>query len=122
MINSAYQRIFCQLSDLIMYAVIETGGKQHKVEEGQTLLIDLISDDKKKITFDNVLLDSDDKTVEIGQPYLSNVKVTAKIVEEVKGTKISIIRFRRRKHSMRKQGHRVKYTKIEIDKIKLESK
>ena len=48
-----------------MYAVIETGGKQHKVEEGQTLLIDLISDDKKKITFDNVLLYSDDKTVEI---------------------------------------------------------
>ena len=45
-----------------MYAVIETGGKQHKVEEGQTLLIDLISDDKKKITFDNVLLYSDDKT------------------------------------------------------------
>ena len=122
MINSAYQRIFCQLSDLIMYAVIEKGGKQHKVEEGQTLLIDLISDDKKKITFDNVLLYSDDKTVEIGQPYLSNVKVTAKIVEEVKGTKISILRFRRRKHSMRKQGHRAKYTKIEIDKIKLESK
>ena len=121
MINSAYQRIFCQLSDLIMYAVIETGGKQHKVEEGQTLLIDLISDNKKKITFDNVLLYSDDKTVEIGQPYLSNVKVTAKIVEEVKGTKISILRFRRRKHSMRKQGHRAKYTKIEIDKIKLES-
>ena len=122
MINSAYQRIFCQLSDLIMYAVIETGGKQHKVEEGQTLLIDLISDDKKKITFDNVLLYSDDKIVEIGQPYLSNVKVTAKIIDEVKGTKLSILRFRRRKHSMRKQGHRTKYTKIEIDKIKLESK
>ena len=122
MINSAYQRIFCQLSDLIMYAVIETGGKQHKVEEGQTLLIDLISDDKKKITFDNVLLYSDDKTVEIGQPYLSNVKVTAKIIEEVKGTKLSILRFRRRKHSMRKQGHRAKYSKIEIDRIKLESK
>ena len=122
MINSAYQRIFCQLSDLIMYAVIETGGIQHIVEEGQTLLIDLISDDKKKITFDNVLLYSDDKTVEIGQPYLSNVKVTAKIIDEVKGTKLSILRFRRRKHSMRKQGHRAKYTKIEIDKIKLESK
>ena len=74
----------------------------------------------KKITFDNVLLYSDDKTVEIGQPYLSNVKVTAKIIDEVKGTKLSILRFRRRKHSMRKQGHRAKYTKIEIDKIKLE--
>ena len=84
MINSAYQRIFCQLSDLIMYAVIETGGKQHKVEEGQTLLIDLISDSKKKITFDNVLLYSDDKTVEIGQPYLSNVRLLQRLLTKLK--------------------------------------
>ena len=106
-----------------MYAVIETGGKQHKVEKGMILSVDLLKDEVgKKITFDNVLLYSDDKTVEIGQPYLSNVKVTAKIIDEVKGTKLSILRFRRRKHSMRKQGHRAKYTKIEIDKIKLESK
>ena len=67
-----------------MYAVIETGGKQHKVEEGQTLLIDLISDDKKKITFDNVLLYSDDKNVEIGQPYLSNVKLLQRLLKKLK--------------------------------------
>ena len=105
-----------------MYAVIETGGKQHKVEEGQTLLIDLISDDKKKITFDNVLLYVDGDKVEVGQPYLSNVKVTAEVKDTVKGEKISILRFRRRKHSMRKIGHRSKFTQIEIKNIKLESK
>ena len=106
-----------------MYAVIETGGKQHKVEKGMVLSIDLTKDEVgKKITFDNVLLYVDGDKVEIGQPYLSNVKVTAEVKDVVKSEKISILRFRRRKHSMRKQGHRAKYTKIEIDKIKLESK
>ena len=106
-----------------MYAVIETGGKQHKVEKGMVLSIDLTKDEVgKKITFDNVLLYVDGDKVEVGQPYLTNVKVTAEVKDVVKSEKISILRFRRRKHSMRKQGHRAKYTKIEIDKIKLESK
>ena len=61
-----------------MYAVIESGGKQHKVEKGMTLPVDLLKDEPgAKITFENVLLYVDDKNVEIGQPYLSNVKVTA---------------------------------------------
>ena len=106
-----------------MYAVIEKGGKQHKVEKGMVLSIDLTKDEVgKKITFDNVLLYVDGDKVEVGQPYLTNVKVTAEVKDVVKSEKISILRFRRRKHSMRKQGHRAKYTKIEIDKIKLESK
>ncbi len=54
--------------------------------------------------------------------YILMMRLSKKIIDEVKGTKLSILRFRRRKHSMRKQGHRAKYTKIEIDKIKLESK
>jgi len=106
-----------------MYAVIETGGKQHKVEKGMILSIDLIKDEVgKKITLDNVLLYADDKNVEIGQPYLSNVKVTAEVKSIVKSDKISILRFRRRKHSMRKVGHRAKHTQIEIKNIKLEAK
>ena len=109
--------------DYIMYAVIETGGKQHKVEKGMVLSVDLLKDDVgKKITFDNVLLYVDGKNVEVGQPYLSNVKVTAEIKDTVKGEKISILRFRRRKHSMRKSGHRAKHSKVEIKNIKLESK
>ena len=76
----------------------------------------------RKITFDNVLLYVDGDKVEVGQPYLSNVKVTAEVKDTVKGEKISILRFRRRKHSMRKIGHRSKFTQIEIKNIKLESK
>ena len=106
-----------------MYAVIETGGKQHKVEKGMVLSIDLTKDEVgKKITFDNVLLYVDEKNVEVGQPYLSNVKVTAEVKDIVKSDKISILRFRRRKQSMRKVGHRAKHTQIEIKNIKLEAK
>ena len=106
-----------------MYAVIETGGKQHKVKKGMILSIDLLKDDVgKKITFDNVLLYVDGDNVEVGQPYLDNVKVTAEVKDVVKADKISILRFRRRKHSMRKIGHRTKHSKVEIKNIKLESK
>ena len=106
-----------------MYAVIETGGKQHKVEKGMILSIDLLKDDVgKKITFDSVLLYVDGDNVEVGQPYLDNVKVTAEVKDVVKADKISILRFRRRKHSMRKIGHRAKHSKVEIKNIKLESK
>ena len=109
--------------DYIMYAVIETGGKQHKVEKGMVLSVDLLKDEVgKKITFDNVLLYVDGDNVEVGQPYLDNVKVTAEVKDVVKAEKISILRFRRRKHSMRKIGHRAKHSEIEIKNIKLESK
>ena len=107
-----------------MYAVIESGGKQHKVEKGMILPVELLKDEPgTKITFDNVLLDvDDDNNVEIGQPYLSNVKVTAEVVDVVKSDKISILRFRRRKHSMTKTGHRARHSQVEIKDIKLESK
>ncbi len=106
-----------------MYAVIETGGKQHKVEKGMVLSVDLLKDEVgKKITFDNVLLYVDGDNVEVGQPYLENVKVTAEVRDIVKGDKISILRFRRRKYSMTKVGHRAKHSQIEIKNIKLESK
>ena len=74
------------------------------------------------IRYDNVLLYVDGDKVEVGQPYLDNVKVTAEIKDVVKAEKISILRFRRRKHSMRKIGHRAKHSEIEIKNIKLESK
>ena len=103
-----------------MYAVIESGGKQHKVEKGMKLSVDLLRDEHgKKIIFDNVLLYVDGDNVEIGQPYLSNVKVSAEIIDKIKAKKISILRFRRRKHSMRKIGHRAKYSQIEIKDIKV---
>ena len=102
-----------------MYAVVELSGKQHKVEVDQTLDIDLQKAEKgSKITFENVLLLADGDNVQIGQPYLENASVTAEVMDIVKGEKLSILRFRRRKHSMRKIGHRQKFTKIQIKEIK----
>ena len=103
-----------------MYAVIETGGKQHKVELGQVLNIDLIKTEiGKEHAFKNVMLYVDEDNVDIGQPYIKNAKVIAEVIDEVKDNKISILRFRRRKHSMRKIGHRQKYTQVKIKEIKL---
>ena len=106
-----------------MYAVIEAGGKQHKVELGQVLEVDLMQEESgADHAFENVMLYVDGDDVQIGQPYIENASVVAEIVEEVKGEKVSILRFRRRKHSMRKIGHRAKHSEIEIKNIKLESK
>ena len=103
-----------------MYAVIEAGGKQHKVELGQTLEIDLMQEESgADHAFENVMLYVDGDDVQIGQPYIKNAKVVAEIVEEVKGNKVSILRFRRRKNSMRKIGHRQRYTQIKIKEIKV---
>ena len=101
-----------------MYAVIEAGGKQHKVELGQVLEVDLMQEESGvDHAFENVMLYVDGDDVQIGQPYIENAKVVAEIVEEVKGEKVSILRFRRRKHSMRKIGHRQIYTQIKIKEI-----
>ena len=104
--------------EITMYAVIEAGGKQHKVELGQVLEVDLMHEESgADHAFENVMLYVDGDDVQIGQPYIENAKVVAEIVEEVKGKKISILRFRRRKHSMRKIGHRQRYTQIKIKEI-----
>ena len=98
--------------------VIEAGGKQHKVELGQVLEVDLMQEESGvEHAFENVMLYVDGDDVQIGQPYIENAKVVAEIVEEVKGEKVSILRFRRRKHSMRKIGHRQRYTQIKIKEI-----
>ena len=104
--------------EITMYAVIEAGGKQHKVELGQVLEVDLMQEESgADHAFENVMLYVDGDDVQIGQPYIENASVVAEIVEEVKGEKVSILRFRRRKHSMRKIGHRQRYTQIKIKEI-----
>ncbi|MEC7912325.1 MAG: 50S ribosomal protein L21 [Pseudomonadota bacterium] len=102
-----------------MYAVIEAGGKQHKVEVGQTLEVDLMSEEAgADYAFDTVMLYVDGDKVQIGQPYIKNAKVVAEILSEVKGEKLSILRFRRRKNSKRKFGHKQRYTQLKIKEIK----
>ena len=106
--------------EITMYAVIEAGGKQHKVELGQVLEVDLMQEESgTDYAFENVMLYVDGDNVQIGQPYVKNAKVVAELVEEVQADKVTILRFRRRKHSMRKIGHRQKYTQIKIKEIKV---
>jgi len=102
-----------------VYAIIEDGAHQYKVEEGQTLEIQLhdLPDGQRTLEFGNVLMVSDGENVKIGQPYVDGAKVTATVAGEVKGDKIDVIKFRRRKGYQRKVGHRQRYLRIHIDKI-----
>ena len=107
-----------------MYAVIEQGGKQYKVAEGETLKIDLtdVATDATTMELDKVLFVSDGKDIKLGSPYVEGAKVIAsfkKTAEEavVKGPKLYPMNFRRRKNSKRRIGHRQKYLEVMIDKI-----
>ncbi len=107
-----------------MYAVIEQGGKQYKVTDGDSLNIEMtdISPGAKTIELDKVLFVSDGEKVKIGTPYLKGAKVIASFkptAEEslVKGKKLYPMHFRKRKNSRRRIGHRQKYLQVIIDKI-----
>lgn len=101
-----------------MYAVIETGGKQYRVEQGQSIKVEkLNADEGASVEIDKVLLVADGDDVRIGAPYLEGGKVTATVKSHGRGRKIRIIKFRRRKHSRTTQGHRQAYTELEITGI-----
>ncbi len=99
-------------------AVIKVGGKQFIVSEKETLLVDLLPQGTKELELDALMLISGDK-VEVGTPVVKGVKVSAKVVDElVKGEKIRVIRYKSKKRVHKENGHRQKYTKIEIASIK----
>lgn len=107
-----------------MYAVIEQGGKQYKIAEGDCINIELtdVSPDAKTMELDKVLLVNDDKKVKIGTPYLKGAKVVVsfKTTAEgsvVKGKKLYPMHLRKRKHSRKRIGHRQKYLQVVVDKI-----
>jgi large subunit ribosomal protein L21 len=103
-----------------MYAVIMTGGKQHKVTIGETLEIEKISQEPGEIvTFDHLLLVGQDDNIQIGTPEVVGAKVIAEVVSQARQDKVRIIKFRRRKHYMKRQGHRQYYTKVKITDIKV---
>lgn len=103
-----------------MYAVIKSGGKQYKVVEGEILKLEKISQEAgKKIIFKEVLMVADEDNVEIGSPLIAKASVEAKILSHGKSKKVNIIKFKRRKHYMKQQGHRQLFTEVKIDKIKL---
>ena len=101
-----------------MYAVIETGGKQHKVTEGEILRVEKIDAEVgTEITFDKVMMVKKDDTVMVGKPYVDNASVTAEIVEQGKHKKIIVFKYKRKKNYQRKKGHRQQYTALRIKAI-----
>lgn len=101
-----------------MYAIIETGGKQYRVTEGQILSVEkLEAEVGNSVDFDRVLLVGAGESIKVGAPFLAGVKVVAEVVKHGRGDKVHIIRFKRRKHQMKKQGHRQDYTQVKIVKV-----
>jgi len=101
-----------------MYAVIKTGGKQYRVEEGQTIRVEKLDGETgSSIDLDEVLMVANGEDVKIGTPLVANGKVSADIVEHGRGDKVRIIKFNRRKHFRKQMGHRQSYTAIKITGI-----
>ena len=102
-----------------MYAIIETGGKQLKVEAGDAIFVEKLEVEAgEKVTFDKVILVSNEGKVEVGNPYVKGMKVEGKVVSHGKGKKIIVFKMKAKKNYRRKQGHRQPYTKVEITSIK----
>jgi large subunit ribosomal protein L21 len=103
---------------LAMYAVISTGGKQYRVEEGNTVRVEKLPGELgDTFSFDSVLLFSDGENIQIGKPNLENVRVHCRIVEQDKQRKILVFKFKRRKRFRKKAGHRQPYTALKVDRI-----
>lgn len=98
-----------------MYAIIETGGKQLKVEKGQKIFVEKL-DAEKEVTFDKVLMVSDEKTL-IGEPYVKGAKVVCSVLEHGKGKKIIVFKYKPKKRYKKKKGHRQPFTKLLVEDI-----
>ena len=101
-----------------MYAVIKSGGKQHKVSEGEEILLEKISlDEGEVIEFSEVLAINKDGTLNVGRPLLEGAIVKGKVINHLKTKKVNIIKMKRRKDYRKKQGHRQNLTKVKIESI-----
>ena len=102
-----------------MYAIIEDGSKQFIVKEGDRLDLELhdLAEGQETLQFDKVLLVRDGDRVQVGRPYVAGAKVTAEVQGELRGAKIDIVKFRRRKGYHLKKGHRQDYLRVTITKI-----
>lgn len=101
-----------------MYAIIVTGGKQYKVQQGDVLFVEkLEAEEGAEVKFDTVLAVGEEGAVKFGAPSVEGASVAAKVVKNGKGKKLNIITYRAKKHSARRMGHRQPYTKVEITAI-----
>ena len=102
-----------------MYAIIETCGKQYKVAQGDVVFFEKLDNEEgKKVTFDKVVLVSDDGKVQVGNPYVKGIKVEGKVVSHGKGKKVLVFKYKAKKNERKTRGHRQEYTKVEITSIK----
>lgn len=102
-----------------MYAVVQTGGKQYRVSEGDTIKVEKLgADEGASVELDKVLMVTDGEDVKVGTPYVEGGMVTATVKSNGRGKKVKIIKFRRRKHHMKRQGHRQWYTELQVTGIK----
>ncbi|WP_428609563.1 50S ribosomal protein L21 [Sedimenticola sp.] len=101
-----------------MYAVIQTGGKQYRVSEGDTVKVEKLgAEEGTSLDLDKVLLVANGEDIKIGTPYVDGGKVTATVKSHGRAKKVTILKFKRRKHHMKRQGHRQWYTELEITGI-----
>lgn len=101
-----------------MYAVIETGGKQYRVQEGDVLRIEKLDVEVgEKAVFDKVLLVSNDGDITVGNPFVEGVKVEASVMDQNKAKKIIVYKYKAKKNERKKQGHRQPYTEVKIETI-----
>lgn len=101
-----------------MYAIIATGGKQYKVEEGQTLDVELLhAEAGETVDIDSVLMLNKDGEIVTGKPYVEGAKVTLKVVENGKAPKIVVFKYKPKKNYRRKKGHRQPYTRVTVESI-----
>ncbi|MBQ3425852.1 MAG: 50S ribosomal protein L21 [Clostridia bacterium] len=101
-----------------MYAIIETGGKQYKVSQGDVVFIEkLDAEENAEITFDKVLMAGEGDSVKVGTPTVEGATVSAKVLKNGKAKKVIIFKMKRKKNERKKKGHRQPYTKVEITAI-----
>ena len=100
-----------------MYAVIETGGKQYQVKEGDEIFVEKLGVEEGEVTFDKVILVGTDGDIKVGAPYVDGAVVKATLIKNGKGKKITVFTYKPKKGSKRKMGHRQPYTKVEITAI-----
>ena len=101
-----------------MYAMVEIQGNQYKAEKGSSLTVDRVAAEAgAKLEYDTVLMIRDDKSVSVGEPYVKGAKVTAVVEEHVRGDKVLVFKYKRRKRYKRTRGHRQHYSVIRIEEI-----
>jgi len=101
-----------------MYAVIKSGGKQHRVEPGEVLRLEkLDASEGETVNFDKVMMIGEGENIQIGTPFVDGGAVTAEVVSHGRGDKVTIIKMRRRKHYRRQAGHRQDFTEVKIKEI-----